>query len=831
MVRIFAVLTLLATTWPGALTSVTAQQDRVVDIAIFSYQDGQPAYDACYELVGLSEVKCDDNGDGKVVFADIPLGIYAAHQTADLGPWRSVDDFIIGVTGNLNSEGFQSFSASIHKSPGSSAISGSLAHPGMVDIALITRDPETGDPITSACYELVDYSEVGCDENSSGQVMFAAIPYGVYTVHQTRTPAGYPTINDYDINVEPVEGLPGVEPFGLPLGFVVKQALEQNAPDTRNVSVVLIDMTTHEKLVAGACAQLVGGSLLGCDDDVPDGQIDFLDIPAGGPYGLSFSNLPAGSTIGEVCGPLAVSIDAGSNAPSHQFVFVLVAMPGTASSGGDVASTQPPTVGNAAETVVEADGFSLTLEGISVSGGSDVAAAGTSVHAQLIEAELPADVSRFAMAAGRGVEITLGDSIQPAEPLAITFAPDVVKSWGATSDSGGDLYPVVFVSKPDDSGMEMADAQMLPDGSVEVTADHLSRFLPSLVSINQFMDWFGDEVLIFSESRSRQPDCATRTAEDVGWVFSAPPGSLIWLCAQDMAGNGVLTTFTNNGPLVWRVSSAQATPGLPKTSSIIGESLSLVHSGVYDPATTTWLFPPDGSTTFETIGQDDEIQFNVVLDRAMTPLYALLRGLLVFTPAKVVEKLGQAECFVKFVPTWLDTAMAQEAADLDIAGVAGTVMGCMASVMSGLPGTVISALATLPGALAAPIEELILGLIGRDAFTVTLTKLGNVTVRPIANSSGHGWPTDRNDSAQGLYAWIGASSVWPGTGISGMPDWVACDNARAYCLLGYDDEDHVLVQIRGFEIIGTIADWYPNPKEALLILGLTEEVADQILGI
>ena len=45
------------------------------------------------------------------------------------------------------------------------------------DISLITRDPETGKVLPGACYELVGYSNVGCDEDANGTVDFAAIPY------------------------------------------------------------------------------------------------------------------------------------------------------------------------------------------------------------------------------------------------------------------------------------------------------------------------------------------------------------------------------------------------------------------------------------------------------------------------------------------------------------------------------------------------------------------------------------------------------------------------------------------------------------------------------
>ncbi|CAN0463523.1 unnamed protein product, partial [Phaeothamnion confervicola] len=66
----------------------------------------------------------------------------------------------------------------------------------------ITRDPKDGHLLTGTCYVLVDYSNEGCDENGDGQVAFATIPPGTYTVHQTQTPNGYPTINDFAITVD-----------------------------------------------------------------------------------------------------------------------------------------------------------------------------------------------------------------------------------------------------------------------------------------------------------------------------------------------------------------------------------------------------------------------------------------------------------------------------------------------------------------------------------------------------------------------------------------------------------------------------------------------------
>lgn len=201
-----------------------------------------------------------------------------------------------------------------------------------VDISLITRDPDDGHLLMDSCYELVDYSNEGCDENSDGQVTFADIPFGTYTVHQTQAPDGYPTINDYEIEVQPSAYFEG-PPVAVPVGFIVKQAPEQNAPDTRNVSVITVDMNTHEKIVTDVCVELVGASNMGCDEDLRDGQIDFLDVPAGGPYELSF-DLPDGYQVATVGGPLAVEIDASPESPANTIIFAMLFTPeGTGEQG------------------------------------------------------------------------------------------------------------------------------------------------------------------------------------------------------------------------------------------------------------------------------------------------------------------------------------------------------------------------------------------------------------------------------------------------------------------------------------------------------------------
>lgn len=308
-VRTLTLVALLATIALGATAPAMARSTS--DIAIQPILNGSSFYDACFVLVGFSNIGCDDNSDGIVTFRDVPLGAYTVRQTANLGSLY-VDDFTIHVTGIPDWNGWEVFTAYVMSS-------GGVAPSAPIDIALITREPQNGHLLTDPCYVLVGYSNVGCDENGDGQITFASIPPGAYTVRQVRTPAGYQTIEDFTIDVRPVLG-------GVPLSFIVRQAPNQNAPGTRNFSVVLLDSVTGARIATGICAEIVGASNVGCDNDLLDGQIDFLDVPAGA-YNLSISNLPPGYAVFIGSGPLTATIDASPGAPTSQMIFVQVYVP------------------------------------------------------------------------------------------------------------------------------------------------------------------------------------------------------------------------------------------------------------------------------------------------------------------------------------------------------------------------------------------------------------------------------------------------------------------------------------------------------------------------
>lgn len=531
----------------------------------------------------------------------------------------------------------------------------------------------------------------------------------------------------------------------------------------------------------------------------------------------------------------------GGDVHSGPATPVPAATPAIPAISGTPDSLATPLVSDVS-AVVQEEGFTVSLDDVTVSGPPGVASTGVAVRASLVEPQLPDEVSGFAESVGPAVEITLGDNLQPAVSLTITFSAEAVSGMDVPSNSGDEFLPVVISSRDEAPGWEFADAQMLPDGSVAVTASHLSFVQLSLVPVRQFADWLTNQVLIFLQVRSEKPSCADQDTTDIGWEFSPIPDQVIWPCISKN-GDGLNISFTNNSPEVWLLGSEQATSGVSTTLSASGMLVAAIGQVSADSSRFAPLIAPDGEVSYLSRGGESEIVFDVQLSDGLTKLNALLQVTLSFIPGALFELIGHAQCLADIVSVVLENV------DDSPGQLFSTILGCFADALGGLAkgatvfeatkltlvGALISAVVALPGALWAGMEAAIREFSGTDHFSITLSRidsepaLGDQTRLPTAEASG--WPTDRDDSAQGLRTWIGASSVWPGTGISGPPDWVACDDARNYCLLGYNDEEHVLVQIDRFEIIGTIADWYPNPKEALLSLGMTDEVADQILGV
>ncbi len=292
--RFAAILTLFAML-ASLLSGVSASaQSSGVDLRIWTVTaTGDPVYDICYTLADYSNLGCDVNQDGAVLFEDIPPGRYYVEPTINPGGTYWTEPFTI-----LVDEYHTDHVVEAYEYRGGST-SGTSSTDGAIDVHLITRDPNTGDVLTDACYEFVGYSNIGCDVNQDGHITFADIPFGEYTIRETTTPAGYTRMGDYQVTISN-----GPDDYSGPLQILLSQGSVQAPEDRVNLSVVFYDPYYGAPVALEEnCVQLLYKndpiSNIGCDEDVRDGQVDFmhvaflgggpdftLDVSVGCPYGL-----------------------------------------------------------------------------------------------------------------------------------------------------------------------------------------------------------------------------------------------------------------------------------------------------------------------------------------------------------------------------------------------------------------------------------------------------------------------------------------------------------------------------------------------------------------
>lgn len=260
----------------------------------------EPLPGACYQIINASIVGCDENADGKVWFKDIAPGTYTVTQTTSPDGYLPADDFQITVKAGVAE---QTFPAQVKPDLGS----------GYVNVAIVSKDEATGQRLTGACYQIVGWSNVGCDVNDDGQVDFKGVKTGIYPIDFIRDPAGYSLISPQPstIEVSATDGNPAVH-------VVTYQANAGTPADYVDVSIVSEQEFTDERLM-GACYQIVNWSNVGCDVN-NDGQVDFSDIPVG-TYQIRIVQKPGGYT--PIAQPTELVVtDQGGNRLFHTLYYL-----------------------------------------------------------------------------------------------------------------------------------------------------------------------------------------------------------------------------------------------------------------------------------------------------------------------------------------------------------------------------------------------------------------------------------------------------------------------------------------------------------------------------
>lgn len=168
----------------------TSGNDEASDIALIT-RDPDTAdlvTGTCYVLVGFSNEGCDENGDGRVTFDDVPVGIYEVEQTATPDGYPTTRNFTIEVSEGLPEHGIVVRQAAEQTDPDARHLSILFQD---VDTGALVADPDACVTVENDTYA----TNEGCDDNEDGQVDFLDVPFGSYEIDIADEPRGYDVLD------------------------------------------------------------------------------------------------------------------------------------------------------------------------------------------------------------------------------------------------------------------------------------------------------------------------------------------------------------------------------------------------------------------------------------------------------------------------------------------------------------------------------------------------------------------------------------------------------------------------------------------------------------
>ncbi|MFC9919029.1 hypothetical protein [Agromyces binzhouensis] len=396
-----------------------------------------------------------------------------------------------------------------------------------------------------------------------------------------------------------------------------------------------------------------------------------------------------------------------------------------------------PPPGAEASTVVGKDGFTLELEGgTTVTGPAGAAPEGTEVSAELVDAPIPDEFS-FAAALGSGVNVELGDGLQPSSPLSITLpVPE-----------GADPDRTFVIRESDEAGRGVEFVESVFDAQAStatIVADHLSWYAVTHVDDSSFGQQFGAWIDTANSVRTTKPGCVDEPDPVSGmYVLADPWPDSAWVCAG-VDGNGeVAVDLTSNSGLVFEL-LAHPRPQWGRMTALDASGLAtavlatrLLESGSLE-GEAVLLAGGSMNAAFE---EFDQSYFEMKIEPGLTQVAAIAFGLGMVLPDEWMETVDWFECATGALESTIEGSAEQFSAIVD----------CVAVGVGGVGGDLLGIISTGPGLLATQIEGLWREASGQnvESFTVYLVPEDALREPPEGAIWLFGIPSNASESASG----------------------------------------------------------------------------------
>lgn len=395
---------------------------------------------------------------------------------------------------------------------------------------------------------------------------------------------------------------------------------------------------------------------------------------------------------------------------------------------------------DAGTAVVGEDGFSIALDGVTVRAPAGVAPVGTTVEVATTAKPLPERWGGFATTLADGIDIRIGDGLQPQAPVTISY-PDL--------KPGSEVF--VVAESADGSG----DVLDQPAGAAfEVTTEHLSGFWPVLVNLSDFARDVTRSVTDMLQLTSPTPDCFVRNGRypDLDMRISEVRDDVVWPCLSRGVADDVALALQSNSPLAWRTKTAPAWKATPPTAYSAANIVALSAWRTTSPnAADEVMLLPGEEVTFATTAPPASTSVGLLIDPVLSQVRALALGLDFLLPAKVTDRVARSECLP-------DLLRSGAVSNTPSATGFAAIIRCFGSAIGGGGGALVSLLAGAPAALWAQLEGALRSAFGQDDVLFTVENTDEDAV-------GSGDPIDR----AAVEAWLGE---WTGPITqSGAPEY------------------------------------------------------------
>lgn len=524
------------------------------------------------------------------------------------------------------------------------------------------------------------------------------------------------------------------------------------------------------------------------------------------------------------------------NTVSRRRLLAGITTAGTATLTGCNFCPRWPKPGDSHSNVPEVTGrgFDVAFGSVRVSAPAGVAPLGTAIVVSSTAPPNLRDVAAYASATGDPIDIEFGDNLQPAQPVTISFTIDPAQLGAPVSDD----FPLIVVSTSEDARPPdyLNGTWIAETSTFTVVTDHLSPFSWLQIDLGKLVSDFTDRLLGFTFPK---PSCAYVPADISGthYSFVDPGDDSVWPCLNQ-SKDQIVVEMHNNSVLPWAVKSAPVAPGTVSGGfKDLGPGLAAVYKGLYGAMGDQRLALMPGNSVSLSFNPSTppeivQLKLDVGLYLASTLLYAVQSSLTIFfggggrVAETVLEGFDGLDCILEIQNTFYEMED-----DGNLTGVVKSTLSCIPVLMEeNLPKLswkfIGKAILTVMNLLIGGASLIAGGIIGAyktatssDMITFMITASSpQATPSPVST-----WPTNRDDGPSYLYVWLGANFF-------GFPDWIACDDATQYCLLGYTGKQHQLLDMSGPTVVAAVEDAATDPWGELKSLGLPDETINQILG-